>query len=285
MPDWHLIVVGDTKTPHSSYKSLPNVTYLSPEDQEKINKDLSDSIGWKSIRRRNMGFIKAYEMGADVMATVDDDNIPNENWGKNILVGKEVEANLYKTELDAFDPIHVTEHSNLWHRGFPLQLVSKRDSIKVGTENILCLVQADFWNGDPDIDAVCRITQMPEVQFKEFKPFFSKTISPFNSQNTFIHRDLIPHYMVIPHIGRMDDIWGGYAIQQDLYDKYGNFVLYNSASVYQDRNEHDLTLDMEEEMIGYKYNQKLLSDGYKSVLPSESLRSYELFKDSFNKLK
>ena len=72
--------------------------------------------------------------------------------------------------------------------------------------------------------------------------------------------------MVIPHIGRMDDIWEAYAIQQDLKDVYGNFVLYNKATVYQDRNEHDLTLDMEEEMIGYKCNQKL----YQKVKDSAS---------------
>ena len=199
---------------------------------------------------------------------------------------EETDVYYYETDEIAFDVIGVTNYPQLWHRGFPIQSLHQRNNkYKITRKTIIPDIQADFWNGDPDIDAVCRITQMPEVQFKEFKPFFSKTISPFNSQNTFIHRDLIPHYMVIPHIGRMDDIWGGYAIQQDLYDKYGNFVLYNSASVYQDRNEHDLTLDMEEEMIGYKYNQKLLSDGYRSVLPSESLRSYELFKDSFNKLK
>ena len=58
-----------------------------------MNKELSDSIGWKSIRRRNMGFIKAYEMGADIMATVDDDNIPNDDWGKEIFVGSEITAN------------------------------------------------------------------------------------------------------------------------------------------------------------------------------------------------
>ena len=157
MSDWHLIVVGDTKTPHSSYKSLSNTTSLSPDDQENLNKELSDSIGWKSIRRRNMGFIKAYEMGADIMATVDDDNIPNDDWGKEIFVGSEITANRFSTNLNVFDPIHTTEHSNLWHRGFPLQLVSKEIQ-KIGKEKINCLVQADFWNGDPDIDAVCRIT-------------------------------------------------------------------------------------------------------------------------------
>ena len=220
-------------------------------------------------------------MGADIIATVDDDNIPLDGWGKNLFVGNEVEVDYYTTSLDVFDPIFVTEYSNLWHRGFPLQYVSKRDAKLVDKRKIKCLVQADFWNGDPDIDAVCRITQMPEVKFSEFKPFASEKISPFNSQNTFLHRDVIPYYMVIPHIGRMDDIWGAYALQQDLKESHGNFVVYNKATVYQDRNEHDLTIDMEEEMIGYRNNPKLISDGYRSVLPENAQKAYDIYKSLF----
>ena len=281
MSDWHLIVVGDTKTPHNLYKNLKNITYLTPEDQESLSKELSDSIGWKTIRRRNMGFLKAYQMGANVMATVDDDNIPYENWGKELFIGKNIEVNFYNDELNVFDPISVTEHSELWHRGFPLQYVSKRNPVLIGKKMIKCMVQADFWDGDPDIDAVCRITKEPIVKFNNFDPFASNNIAPFNSQNTFIHRDLIPFYMVIPHVGRMDDIWGAYALQQDLYEKYGNFVVYNKATVYQERNPHDLTIDMREEMIGYQNNVKLIKQGYHTVLPPDAAKSYEIYKKQF----
>lgn len=281
MTDWHLVIAGDLKTPHDDYNKLKNVTYLSPTEQEEISKELSDAIGWKSIRRRNMALVKAFQMGADIVATVDDDNIPLDGWGQEVYVGQEVEVDFYTTELDVFDPIYVTEHKNLWHRGFPLQYVSKRNAECIGKKNINCMVQADFWNGDPDIDAVCRITQMPEVVFKPFEPFASDKISPFNSQNTFLHRSVLPYYMVIPHIGRMDDIWGGYALQQELRKIWGSFVVYNKATVYQDRNEHDLTLDMEEEMIGYKHNLTLIQEGYESVLPEKAKKALNLYKRLF----
>ena len=58
--DWTLVVVGDTKTPHDEYKNL-NCIYLSPSEQESLNKNLSDSIGWRSIQRRNLGFLFAYQ--------------------------------------------------------------------------------------------------------------------------------------------------------------------------------------------------------------------------------
>ena len=51
----------------------------------------------------------------------------------------------------------------------------------------------------------------------------------------------------------MDDIWASYYVQAK-----GFKVLYNKPSVYQDRNVHDLTKDMEKEIIGYKNNFELL---------------------------
>ena len=37
--------------------------------------------------------IAAYKKGADLIATIDDDNIPLDNWGKNLLVSKNIELN------------------------------------------------------------------------------------------------------------------------------------------------------------------------------------------------
>ena len=71
-----------------------------------------------------------------------------------------------------------------------------------------------FWNGDPDIDAVCRLEHKPMCFFddKHF-PIATNTFSPFNSQNTLFSRKALKKYMVIPFIGRMDDIWGAYFLE------------------------------------------------------------------------
>ena len=122
--EWHLIVVGDKKTPIDY--SLQNGLYISPKDQEEYFKDLSDCIGWNCIQRRNFGLLKAYELGAEIIATIDDDNIPLKEWGKKIYINQDIEIDYYLSENICFDPIAVTNHSNLWHRGFPIQLLSKR---------------------------------------------------------------------------------------------------------------------------------------------------------------
>jgi len=283
MKGWDLVVIGDLKTP-KNYK-LKNGIYLSPKDQEKIDKKLSDLIGWNCIQRRNMGLVMAKKLSADIVALIDDDNIPKKNWGKNLLLAKKTIANYYETNLVAFDPIFVTNHSNLWHRGFPLQLVSKRKVNKKKSKYIEADIQADFWDGDPDIDAVCRMIYSPECLFKKkYFPFFSNKISPFNSQNTFITKKILKNYFLFPHIGRMDDIWASFFVQANNAK-----VIYNTASVYQERNPHDLTVDMKNEYLGYEHNDKMLMKLYKDpkelfkFLPTKSLQAFFQYQKHFNR--
>lgn len=281
LPDWELVVAGDRKTP-ADYK-LSRGTFLTTEMQERYDPDLSEAIGWNSIQRRNFAMLWAYDQGADVIAVVDDDNIPYEGWGRNLLVGQSVEANYYETDLPAFDPIGATNHPHLWHRGYPLQLVPKRDYSKRSRKRVQVDVQADFWDGDPDIDAVCRMIHAPDCKFDPACfPIASNRLSPFNSQNTFISRAALKHYFLFPHVGRMDDIWGAYYAQV-----MGVRVLYTQASVRQDRNEHDLVVDMRKEYIGYENALSLVKDlaadprRLFSYLPGRAIRAMELYARHF----
>ena len=259
MKDWNLVIVGDKKTP-KNYK-LKNGVYLSPKKQEKIDKKLSDLIGWNCIQRRNFGILYAWKNGADIVAVVDDDNIPYKNWGKNLLINNKTKVNFYKTNALAFDPISVTNHKNLWHRGFPIQILDRRNNVKKQQKIIKPDIQADFWNGDPDIDAICRMEHHPICKFKDkYFPLASNKVSPFNSQNTFISKKVLPHYFLFPHIGRMDDIWASFYVLSK-----GFKVAYNKASVFQKRNEHDLTKDMLKEFIGYENNLNLIKDLKKNI--------------------
>ena len=278
--DWTLIVVGDTKTPHQKYKDLDCI-YLSPDDQEILNKELSDIIGWNSIRRRNLGFLFAYQQGADIVATVDDDNIPYDDWGTDLYVGQEIECDLYESEHDVFDPLSVTFRNEVWHRGYPIEYVPTRHKVEYkGKTKRKVLVQSDLWDGDPDIDAMARLSIKPNVKYSDItKPYCSNQIAPFNSQNTFLAREVIPFYSVLPHIGRMDDIWGSYILQHH----FPNSVVYNRASVYQDRNVQDLITNLENEIIGYRNTLKLIKDlkNYKNYIPKKSYQFYQLYRTLF----
>ena len=165
-------------------------------------------------------------------------------------------AKFFKTKEDVFDPIFQTNYKELWHRGFPIEKIDSRERLKFINKKVIVDVQADFWNGDPDIDAICRMEHHPNCKFKDkYFPLASNKVSPFNSQNTFISKKVLPHYFLFPHIGRMDDIWASFYVISK-----GFKVVYNKASVFQKRNQHDLTKDMLKEFIGYENNLRLIKD-------------------------
>jgi hypothetical protein len=281
MPNWHLVVIGDLKTP-PDYR-LANGTYLGPDDQERYDKRLSDAIGWNCIQRRNIGLCVARDLGADVVAVVDDDNIPLPGWGEELLIGRETEVTYFLTDLPAFDPIGATNHSQLWHRGYPLELLARRDYSRSERRSVVADVQADFWNGDPDIDAVCRMEHAPDCCFDPACfPLAADKPAPFNSQNTFLSAALLGDYFLFPHVGRMDDIWAAYYVQA-----LGRQVVFCRPSVIQARNPHDLLRDMRQELLGYENNLALLGElatdpeAIVSYLPGRAVHAWRLFRRHF----
>lgn len=279
--DWHLFIVGDKKTPHKEYQEIAAavecITYLHPDDQEAISQELSDLIGWNCIQRRNFGLIAAYKAGAEIIATVDDDNIPYDGWGKHCKVNREVDVSMYRVDSAVFDPLSPI-FPHLWHRGYPIQQLDDRRLRPPAMSKRLCLVQADFWDGSPDIDAICRITLNPSVKFEPAMiPIASNKIAPFNSQNTFLSRRIFPTYFLFPHVGRMDDIWAAYVTQFEFPDS----VVFCKASVYQERNPHDLIRDLEAELLGYQHNAEFVKskNDWQKFLPDAAKKAYDVYKE------
>lgn len=298
MKDWTLVIVGDKKTPHDLYESFSHWIYLSPEYQEKMDNNLSNLIGWNCIQRRNFGFIYAYNYGADIIATIDDDNIPYDSWENSLVIDRKVITNEYfSREYNRIcDPISVTGIKKLWHRGYPIQELKNKNKISSLPEKALDNfdAQAGFWNGNPDIDAICRMEHNPtNIRFRKRKFPFCFSIgefSPFNSQNTFIKRDALKDYFMFPHIGRMDDIWASY-----FFEFAKHRVVYTKPTVYQERNEHNLTKDFENEILGYRKTNELLDYLYRirikadieeaidkcTLLPERTRAAYRQYRENF----
>jgi hypothetical protein len=284
MEDWHLVIAGDLKTPHSAFHDFENrnkksITYLTPCDQEKVFPMLSQLVGWNCIQRRNLAFAYALVLlGADLIASVDDDNIPDENWGKEIHLGEPVTHTRYDTECVAFDPLSVTSRPDLWHRGFPIQWLHNRgDAVGTKTSGRFD-IQANLWTGEPDVDAICRMTKETALNKLEADyPFTGARPAPFNSQNTILTRKAALEYFMFPGIGRMDDIWAAFYLQAR-----GFKVLFHKPTVYQARNVHDNTEDMKAEYLGYENNHKILFDLTPrlllSYLPKQSRLAFDAYR-------
>ncbi len=290
--DWTVIIVGDKKTPHDKYKARKqyhnNLIYLDCEEQDKLYPELSAVIGWNTIQRRNIGFVHAYNLGAKIIATIDDDNVPYDSWGWNRVNQSTTGIDMWDCETEVFDPLSVTKCNQLWHRGFPLQLVNKKNNVLYMGKTITTIgVQADLWDGDPDVDAFQRITIKPCVKFDSIQSLYKGPgLSVFDSQNTFLSRECFPFYFVMPFVGRMDDIFGGYYMQVMRPDLH---VVFGPASVYQQRNAQDLIVNMKKEYIGYESaldfihrlkHARQLSDCV-GIIPKEVLDFQKAYTDAF----
>jgi hypothetical protein len=77
----------------------------------------------------------------------------------------------------------------------------------------------------------------------------------------------------------MDDIWGGYILQHH----FPNSVVYDVATVYQDRNVQDLVTNLENEVIGYRHTLDFIESGgdYHQFLPTETLRFWKCYQEQF----
>jgi hypothetical protein len=284
MEGWDLIVVGDLKTPSEAFYG--DWHYLTPEYQKMEYPELSEAIGWNCIMRRNIGFIEAYKMGADIVASVDDDNIPYDSWGKDIVIGKRTAVSSFNSKLNVIDPMKMTNHPYLWHRGYPIdRLYDAYDVKKTQDTYVTPLFQAGLWDGDPDVDALCRLMYKPKglrVELISHYPVTSANFMPFNSQNTFIAREALPYYMVLPHIGRSDDIWGGYIAQYLLATR----PVFTRATVYQERNEQSIYKNLEDELFGYRHTSQLLDavGNFRSYLPEDTLYAFDLYGDAYANL-
>lgn len=285
MDGWELIVVGDRKTP--DYR-LERGRYVTWKEQQDKYPDLCGLIGPDSVRRgRMIAFIEAHRAGADIVASIDDDNYPLHGWGKEVLVGKRVTAAYFKTNALCLDPLH-TIGLDEWHRGFPVDIVYVRPLLSKEVQHITPLVQADLWTGDGDVDATVRLAKRPDFGYRTYARFTTNAFSPVNTQNTFIlGKYLKDFYANIPFIGRMDDIWAGYLFEA----MHPGSVLYGHQTVLcsQDRTAQSIINDLKEELFGYKntydFLQALRDDGVdkamQNFLPPMAIEAIEMYKSYF----
>ena len=67
--------------------------------------------------------------------------------------------------------------------------------------------------------------------------------------------------MYLPIIAsfRMTDIWRSFVAQRCLWEMGEGVTFHSPAEVYQDRNDHDLLKDFQDEIPGYLLNDKIVN--------------------------
>lgn len=249
LSDFDLIVVGDQKTP-SNWK-LRGAKFLGVNDCGLRDTKLESLLPFNHYSRKNLGYLIAMHDGADVILDTDDDNVPLDSFAippftfsGQAVSGHQGFVNVYR---------EFTDHK-IWPRGLPLSKVSETPQPLTHSAELLEIgVWQGLANGDPDVDAIYRLTDGSECIFRDREPLAlcSGTWSPFNSQNTAFRKELFPlMYLPISVTFRFTDILRSYVAQPIMWSQ--KFCLgFTKPTVFQDRNPHDYLSDLVSEFPMY----------------------------------
>lgn len=253
------IVIGDTKSPE--HFNIDGCDFWSINDQRLLPFELSLLIPTKHYSRKNIGYLLAINNGAEELAETDDDNIPIAGfWNQK---SQQVNARSFQ-DNGWVNVYHYFTKNKIWPRGFPLEelnneqvYISSRPEVVVN-----CPIQQGLADQNPDVDAIFRLTHSLPLSFesKAKLALGRNSWSPFNSQNTYWFKEAFPLLYLPSYCSfRMTDIWRSYVAQRIAWE--GDWsILYHDPTVMQERNEHDLMSDFEDEIIGYKNNLKICEE-------------------------
>lgn len=286
-----LRIICDRKTPASVFLAAAeatrrgfNVDCPSLDEQSAYLARLAlpaDFVPWDTDNRRNLGFLKAWESGADVLVSIDDDNYCLEDSdfvGAHLCVGTTVEE-LPTADIAGGAPwfnicsrLAGEFREPLFARGYPY--AARVPAAQAGLHRPAAgesawrvALNAGLWLSDPDVDAVTRLSRRPRITAAMPEPVVlaPETWSPINTQNTALIRAAMPAYYYVRmgfplqgmRIDRFGDILSGYFVQK-CAKHLGQAVCIGSPVADHRRSPHNLFKDLYHELAGIVLVEELL---------------------------
>lgn len=248
------IVIGDSKSPKNF--EIDGCRFISIENQQALPFKLAKLIPLKHYSRKNIGYL--ISKNKDCIIETDDDNFPMKSFWE---IRKQTQS-VSKIEQKGWVNIYTYfTKKHIWPRGLPLEEIQTKNIKKLNAklENKICPIQQGLANENPDVDAVYRLTLKLPQKFDQGKKIIltKGTWSPFNSQNTVWFKDAFP-LMYLPSYCsfRMTDIWRSFIAQRIAWE-CGWEIMFESPTVFQERNEHNLLKDFADEVPGYLNNSRI----------------------------
>jgi hypothetical protein len=242
---WKTIIVGDKKTPN--YTDTEKLHYFSLEAQNTSELEISTLLPENHYCRKNIGYLLAIREGAQTIFETDDDNLPYSYWGVESFESS-IELSGTTRFLNVYNYF---SNERIWPRGFPLDAIQGSFSDFDQTDS---RVTVGVWQAmadiSPDLDAIYRLINSKEIHFNNNPPIHLKpgVYCPFNSQATAWSKQAMP-FMYLPSTVsfRFTDILRGYVAQRLMWEQ-NLYLGFTRATVYQQRNEHDLMRDFSDEV-------------------------------------
>ena len=204
--DVRFIVVGDTMSPDDFY--IDGCNFYSLSRQRNLGYTLIDKLPLKHYARKNIGYLEAITFGSRIIIETDDDNLALSGfWNYR---DAHVEAASFE-ETGWFNVYNRFTNTNVWPRGFPLTCITR--PLIIACQEVkqhFCPIQQGLVKGNPDVDAIYRLTQSTDVTFS---PSVQVVLGrncwcPFNSQNTTWFVEAFPLLYLPSYCSfRLTDIW------------------------------------------------------------------------------
>jgi hypothetical protein len=269
-----LFVIADNKTPKAAYTRCRDlsrrglqVTCPSLEEQEaylgKLG-SIKQMVPYNSDNRRNIGYLMAYESGADFVVSIDDDNYcqPDVDYFVEqavVVAGKQTLKQVASDDgwFNICDMIQFEPNYRVYPRGYPYSKRHTEAVSHVKEQAGRVHINEGLWTLDPDVDGITWLGA--PVSGKAFKGdslvLAKDTWAPVNTQNTSLHRDVMPSYYFIRmgypiggfNVDRYGDIFSGY-FSQACAKHLGFFVRFGTPIAQHRRNSHNYLRDATNEL-------------------------------------
>lgn len=289
--DVTLRIICDRKTPASVFEAAAaaagqgfDVVCPALDEQARYLAGLGlpeDFVPWNSDNRRNIGFLQAWESGAEVLISIDDDNYCAEGSdfvGSHCIVGgplTDIGGHQYSGGARWFNICSLLEsqcRDPIFARGYPYAARAETAQARLTSESRapsdrVLAINAGLWLEDPDVDAITRLAQRPRVTAASSRAVVleNETWSPINTQNTAVMRAALPAYYYVRmgyslggmSIDRFGDILSGYFAQK-CAKHLGHAIRFGSPVAAHRRTPHNLFKDLYHELAGVVLVEDLL---------------------------
>jgi hypothetical protein len=248
--------------------------------------EMDTLIPFDSDQRRNIGYLKAAEQGAEILVALDDDNwVKEDDWyAAHAIVGTTVTLESAESDSKWWNPCRMMDTDPpghvLYPRGHPYGRRHLPDDETRTISAGRVVLNAGLWLLDPDVDSLTRLTDPSRcTRLNEERVMLAPgTWAAINTQNTAFHREVLPAFYFVPITARLGgflverygDIWAGLFCRKAI-DRMGDRVTYGIPACDHRRNAHVLLKDLQLEFWSILITEELwqVLDGW-----SLSARTY-----------
>jgi hypothetical protein len=249
-------LIGDVSSPPDFH--LKGCDFYSLARQAELGFRTSAECPQRHYARKNIGYLLAIQNGVEIIVETDDDNAPRESFWSH-RVRKQVVPGVQDTGW--VNGYAYFSDLRIWPRGLPLDAVQSSVPAfdELSHKLFDCPIQQGLADDNPDVDAIYRLVLPLPVQFRSDRriAFAAGSWCPFNSQNTTWWADAFPLLYLPAYCSfRMTDIWRSFVAQRIAWANDWS-VLFTEPTVWQERNDHNLLRDFEDEIPGYLHNRRI----------------------------